>query len=220
MLLKNNGQMVIPCPYNQPSNTSFIIDYSSFIPLHVSFWWWFHFSSKVVFDVLFNLIPPTDHMLEARWETGEALRFVLHPAPVWGWTCLYIDRREQQASLKCHTKGTDRALCSVGDCVKGYWWTGMAMLSKPCTATEPCSSIHVYSELLEILGLCSRPTWVRSGTRGLRAAFMIVYPPESTRLVPGPLLPQTDCVTWGKATVQGSPALLILGSPGGDGKEW
>ena len=64
MLLKNNGQMVIPCPYNQPSNTSFIIDNSPFIPLHVSFWGWFHFSSKVVLDVLFNLIPPTDHMLE------------------------------------------------------------------------------------------------------------------------------------------------------------
>lgn len=68
MLLKNSGQMVIPCPYNRPSNTSFIIDNSPFIPLCVSFWGWFHFSSKVVLDVLSNFIPPTDHMLKGGGE--------------------------------------------------------------------------------------------------------------------------------------------------------
>ena len=48
----------------------------------------------------------------------------MHPAPARGWTCLYIDRNEQQESLKRQAKGTEVPLPCSGVCrevpIDGY----------------------------------------------------------------------------------------------------
>lgn len=54
------------------------------IPLHVSLV--MVSFSKVVLDVLFNLIPPTDHMLEGGWGTGEGTEICSASC-----TCLGLD---------------------------------------------------------------------------------------------------------------------------------
>lgn len=201
------GLLQIPCTYNQHFNT-FIVYHFPFIPLHVSFG--DNFINPPRLWLMFFLTSFHPHAICWRVvvQRRGAESFVLHPAPAWGWTCLYIDRNGQQESLKCQAKGTGRFFVLSGTVQSGIsrlTWQDSQNPVRRWRDSDPTFSIYVHSELLEILELCSKPAW---GLWDPTANFMIAWAPASNWLHSKP--PCTSCVTTcGKSIVSGSLGFLI-----------
>lgn len=160
-------------------------------------------------DVLFNLLPPTCHMLEGggteerRW----ALFCILH---LPGAGPAYIETETGSRNL-WNVKPREQAGPFV---LSGTVQSGIGRLTwqysqnpvPRCSDSDPTFSIYVPSELLEILELCSKPAW---GLWDPTANFMIVWAPASNWLHSKP--PCTSCVTTcGKPITSGSLGFLIF----------